>query len=59
MKIKRVLHSKIIKFIAWYLRDRCGGASHVYPYGRDGRYIVMMNEKQYNEYTNKIEDRFL
>jgi hypothetical protein len=39
------------KLIAWYLR-RCGGACHVYAYGPDGRYIVLMNERQYHRYTH-------
>lgn len=53
-KVRRLFHGHIVRFIAWYLRDRCGGASHVYPYGINGRYIVIMNERQYNEYTNKV-----
>ena len=28
-----------------------GGASHVYPYGEQGRYIVIMNEDKCNKFT--------
>lgn len=45
-------HKYIIRFIAWYLKDKCGGASHVYPYGEQGRYIVIMNEEDYNTFIN-------
>lgn len=54
-KIERYFHGYVIKFIAWYMREKCGGASHVYPYGDNGRYIVLMNERQYNDYTWKVE----
>lgn len=50
--MKRFLHKYIIRFIAWYMRSVCGGASHVYPYGENGRYVVMMDEKEYNKFTN-------
>lgn len=46
--MKRFLHKHIINFIAWYLRDVCGGASHVYPYGKQGRYLVIMDEPAYH-----------
>ena len=49
--MKKFLHKYIIRFIAWYIRDMCGGASHVYPYGEQGRYIVIMNEDKYNKFT--------
>ena len=58
--MRKFLHKYIIRFIAWYIRDICGGASHVYPYGEQGRYIVIMNEDKYNKFThlwvNKIND---
>ena len=58
--MKKFLHKYIIRFIAWYIRDICGGASHVYPYGEQGRYIVIMNEDKYNKFThlwvNKIAE---
>ena len=50
--MKRFLHKNMIRFIAWYLRNVCGGASHVYPYGEQGRYIVIMNENKYNKFIN-------
>ena len=49
--MRKFLHKYIIRFIAWYIRDMCGGASHVYPYGEQGRYIVIMNEDKYNKFT--------
>lgn len=39
----------IHKIICWYLK-RCGGAFHCYNYGPNGRYAVMMNERQYHRY---------
>ena len=50
--MNKFLHKYIIRFIAWYIRDVCGGASHVYPYGEQGRYIVIMNEDKYNKFTH-------
>lgn len=50
--MRKFLHKYIIRFIAWYIRDMCGGASHVYPYGEQGRYIVIMNEDKYNKFTH-------
>ena len=29
------------------------GTLYVYPYGIEGRYIVIMNEKEYNQFTNR------
>jgi hypothetical protein len=44
---RRVIHA----MICWYLR-RCWGAFHHGPYGAaGGRYVVLMNERQYHEYT--------
>ena len=39
----------IHKIICWYLR-RCAGAFHCYNYGETGRYVVLMNERQYSDY---------
>lgn len=43
--MKHFLH----KFIAWYLR-RCGGAAHCYPYGEQGRYLVLMDDDTYHRF---------
>lgn len=37
----------IHKIICWYLR-KCGGAFHAFPYGTQGRYVVLMNDDQYH-----------
>ena len=47
--MKRKVHSLIVRFMAYY----CGGATHVYPYGTEGRYIVIMNEVDYYRFTNR------
>ena len=44
--MRHLLH----KFIVWYLR-KCAGAFHVYDYGVIGRYVVLMNEQQYHNYS--------
>ena len=36
-----------------YLKECCRGATHVYPYGTEGRYIVIMNEEEYHHFTNR------
>lgn len=41
------------KLICWYLR-RCSDAFHCYAYGVDGRYVVLMNERQYHDYRHII-----
>jgi len=46
-RIRKLIHPAI----CWYLR-RCGGAFHSYPYGKRGRYVVMMTDKQYGWYTH-------
>ena len=46
----------ILKFIQWYLIKKCGGAFHINPYGEKGRYVVIMNERQYHNYKWKAED---
>ena len=55
VKIREFLHGFIIRFIAWYMYEQCGGASHVYPYGNKGRYVVIMNERQYHDFRHKVE----
>lgn len=49
--MKHAIH----KIICWYLR-RCGGAFHCYRYGLDGRYAVLMNERQYHRYMAAAND---
>ena len=51
--MKRKIHSLIVHFMAYYLKKHCGGATHVYPYGTEGRYIVIMNEEEYHQFTNR------
>jgi hypothetical protein len=53
--IGRFLHSVIVNFISWYLRNKCGYAVHSYPYGKRGRYIVMMTENQYHDFRERVE----
>lgn len=49
--MKHFLH----RLIAWYVW-RCGCAFHLNAYGEDGRYVVLMNERQYNDYTRAVQD---
>ena len=51
--MKRKIHSLVVRFMAYYLKEHCGGATHVYPYGIEGRYIVIMNEEEYHHFTNR------
>ena len=51
--MKRKIHSLVVRFMAYYLKERCGGVTHVYPYGIEGRYIVIMNEEEYHHFTNR------
>ena len=53
MKMKNKIHSFVVRFMAYYLKEHCGGATHVYPYGTEGRYIVIMNEVDYYRFTNR------
>lgn len=39
----------IHKMIVWYLR-RCWGAFHAYPYGPEGRYVVLMTDGQFGRW---------
>lgn len=51
--LKRGLHRTIVA----YLR-RCVGAFHTFPYGRDGRYVVLMTEGQYDKHQrSRLETR--
>lgn len=51
------------KIICWYVRDKCGGAFHCFPYGKDGRYVEIMSDEEYgkrHKYTdNQKTDREL
>jgi len=51
MKIRTIIH----RTICWYLR-RSGGAFHTYPYGKDGRYVVIMTDEKYGWYNNNLTD---
>ncbi|WP_166626865.1 hypothetical protein [Jeotgalicoccus sp. S0W5] len=47
--IKRFVHS----FIVWYL-FKCGGAFHHGKYDSgEGKYVVIMTEKDYHNYTHR------
>jgi len=48
--MRKIIHWLIV----WYLR-KCWGAFHAFPYGEQGRYVVLMNEKQYHKYTHLAE----
>ena len=43
--MRYIVHWLIVK----YLRS-CWGAFHMFPYGRTGRYVVLMNEDEYHQY---------
>jgi len=49
--MKRLIRKYLHHFIARYIK-RCGGAFHTYPYGENGRYVVIMNEEEYHLYQN-------
>ena len=51
--MKNKIHSFIVRFMAYYLKKHCGGATHVYPYGTEGRYIVIMNEVDYYRFNKE------
>lgn len=40
------MHDFIVRYLI-----KCGGAFHCKPYGDTGLYVVLMNEKQYHDYT--------
>lgn len=42
-----IIHSLIVRYLI-----HCGGAFHHNEYGPKGRYIALMNEEKYQEYTN-------
>lgn len=50
--MRHLLH----KAICWYLR-RAGGAFHCYNYGATGRYVALMNERQYHRYMALAQDQ--
>ncbi len=52
-KIRGIIH----KFICCYLRS-AGGAFHHGEYGADGRYVVLMNEREYHGYAKFIEGQY-
>ena len=51
--MRHVLH----RFIVWYLK-RCARSFHCFQYGPQGRYVVLMNESQYHEFTNGVSGRW-
>jgi len=50
--MKKMIH----RLIVFYLR-RCSGAFHTFPYGPKGRYVVIMNEIQYNIFSNRKNNK--
>jgi deoxyribodipyrimidine photolyase-like uncharacterized protein len=52
----RYIRKPIHRFILWYTEKVCGGDFHTKPYGPSGRYIVSMNDSQYNRYTHNARD---
>ena len=48
----KLIRNLIQKTIVRYLRY-CGGDFHCFPYGVRGRYIVLMDERQYGDYMKK------
>jgi len=49
--MRHLLHKAICR----YLRC-CAGAFHCYSYGPKGRYVVLMNDRQYHRYTALASD---
>ena len=49
-KIERLYRRLIHKFIVKYLLS-CGGAFHHGEYGINGRYVALMDDIKYHEYT--------
>lgn len=47
-----IMRSMLHKFYRWYLDRICGGSHHTGPYGENGRYIVLMTERQYHRYSH-------
>ena len=43
------IRKKLHNFITWYLTE-VGGAFHTNKYGKNGRYVVLMNEEEYHQY---------
>lgn len=52
----KVIRKYIHGIILWYIENMCGGDFHTRSYGPSGRYVVLMNEDQYNRYTNYARD---
>jgi len=52
--MKRIIAGFLHSFIAGYLQT-CAGAFHAFPYGNSGRYVVLMNERQYHEYKELVK----
>ena len=48
----KLIRNLIQKTIVRYLRC-CGGAFHCFPYGKLGRYVVLMDERQYGDHMKK------
>lgn len=47
--IRKLIH----RAICWYL-GKCGNAFHTYPYGEQGRYVVLMTEANYQNFKNYV-----
>ena len=52
----KLIRNLIQKTIVRYLRC-CGGAFHCFPYGKLGRYVVLMDERQYGDHMKKTWER--
>jgi hypothetical protein len=46
----RIIRKHIHRLIVWYIK-RCGGAFHHGKYGDNGRYVALMSDRKYHEYT--------
>jgi hypothetical protein len=47
-KLKNAIRHLVHGLVAWYLKRN--GTFHVYPYGPDGRYVVLMSESEYHQW---------
>lgn len=43
---RKIVHRLIVKYLI-----SCGGAFHHGEYGVNGRYVTLMNDEKYHEYT--------
>jgi hypothetical protein len=50
------LYRKIVHWLIVQYLKSCWGAFHAFPYGSDGRYVVLMNEDQYHHYTMEVRE---